>query len=56
MPDVKMKYWLNTVTGVRMQTQEGSAMDRKAEADPGSFRSVRGLVDKRTTRSGEDEA
>lgn len=55
MADVNMKYWLNTVTGVRMQTQEGSAMDRKAEADPGSFRRVGALVDKRTTK-GEDDA
>lgn len=55
MAEKKMKFWVNTKTGVRMQTPEGSAMDRKAESDPGSFKPVRALVDKRTTKSGEDE-
>lgn len=46
----KMKFWQNIKTGVRLQTPEGSAVDRKAEADPGSFRQVGALVDKRTTK------
>lgn len=51
----EMRFWLNTKTGVRMQTPKGSAMDAKADADPGTFHEVRALVDKRTVKS-EDEA
>jgi len=54
MAEKKMKFWLNTTTGVRMQTPEGSPMDRKAEADPANFKPVRALVDRRTTK-GEDD-